>query len=293
MLDYISYILLIGTIKFLIYIPDFIVKIVLKLIAILGYYLNMEHRKYAFANLNLAYGDSLSKKEKIKIIKSTYLNLAYTAYEFLENSNNSKEKITSMVEVENSEIIENAIRDNKKIIFITAHCANWELSCSYIAINYLPLTVVGRLFNNRFLNKALVASRTKHNTKMLSKHEAARGLVSEIRAGNTLGLVVDQNISEKNGILVDFFNHKARQVDSVSKLAGKFNTIIIPAFGSRVDFKKHKLHFYEPIILNDNSSIEETTQLQANIIEKHIKKYPNDWLWLHRRWKEMYEHIYD
>jgi KDO2-lipid IV(A) lauroyltransferase len=296
MLNYTYYLILkIGT-SILRLLPHMLLESVLNLMAKLAYYLIVEHRKYAFANLDFVYGDKLSQEEKIHIVKSAYKNLIFTSYEFLENRENSKEKITSMVSVQNDSIIKDAIKSGRNIIFITAHIGNWEIMCTYIAINYTPLTVVGRLLNNKYLNDDLVASRTKHNTKMLNKHDAARGLVAELKNGNRIGLVVDQNINEKNGLLVDFFGKQARQADSTAKLSKKFDAIIIPAFGSRQGFRNHKLEIYKIIDPRDytsDDSVYELTQAQANIIEEHIRKYPHDWLWQHRRWKEKYPDIYN
>jgi len=109
-----------------------------------------------------------------------------------------------------------------------------------------------------------------------------------------LALVVDQNTASNMGILINFFNKKARQTEAPAKLATKFDALIIPVFVIKDDFCKYTMRFSTPIEsskLEDNS-IEAITQQQADIIEEQIRSKPEDWFWQHQRWKNQYEERY-
>ncbi len=154
--------------------------------------------------------------------------------------------------------------------------------------------MVGRPMNNRYFNEELNKTRTKNNTEMLTKKDASRGLVKALKNNRILGLVVDQH--NRNGIDVKFLGHKVKQTDSVARLALKFDAIIIPLFFTMEEFGKYKAKFYEPIEprnFTSDDNIFQLTQAQANIMEQHILKNPEQWFWQHKRFKKYNKEIYE
>jgi KDO2-lipid IV(A) lauroyltransferase len=135
--------------------------------------------------------------------------------------------------------------------------------------------------------------RNKNNCEMLYKKESAKGLIKALKNDKILGLAIDQNITLKAGMEVRFFDHRATQADSPARLAKKFDAIIIPVFSILNDFCDYTIKFGEPIDINgSNLSIEEATQMQADVIEAQIRDYPDIWFWQHKRWKEFYREKY-
>jgi len=293
MFDYFIF-LIYKIFKFIILIiPKSIIKIFLDGLSSFIYFINKEHKKYAFANLDFVYGEELSKKEKTTIVKNTYTNLVYNLYDFIENQTLDLKGFENKITVKNDEVLKNAIKKNKKIILITAHYGNWEYGNTFIPLKYKPTTMVGRPMNNKYFNEELTASRERNNTKMLRKQDAARGLVKAIKEDRIVGLVIDQHNS--TGIEVDFFGKKVLQTDSSSKLAVKFDAIIIPLFFKRTSFGKYDAIFYDEIEPKDfegENQIENLTQAQADIIETQIRKEPSQWFWQHKRFKVFHSEIY-
>ena len=269
-------------------------KIFLDGLASLIYLLNKEHKRYAKINLDFVYGNSISQNRKKKIIKNSYKNLIYNLYEFIENQTLDLEGFEKKITVQNEDFILNAIKNKRKIILITAHYGNWEYGNTFIPLKYGPTTMVGRPMNNKYLNKELDKTRTRNNTQMLTKKDASRGLVKALKNNRILGLVIDQHSGI--GIDVEFLGHKVKQADSASRLAVKFDALIIPLFFTMDFFGKYTAKFYEPIDPNNfksENNILKLTQAQANVMQQHIYNNPNQWFWQHKRFKEYNKKIYD
>ena len=296
MIDYLLY-LVYRLFKFIVKItPVFLVKYFLYAVAKLIYLIDKKHRRIARANLDLAFGDEKTQEQKEKIIKESYLNLVFNLYEFIENQDLNLEGLEKKITVENEEVILNAIKENRKIILVTAHYGNWEYLTSFISLKYKPITVVGRPMNNKYLNDDLRIARSKHNSQMLDRKGAGKGLVKALKEDRLIGLVVDQHTSVKRGgILIDFFDKKAMQSDTPARLASKFDALIIPLFFIKNSFRNYKVKFYEAIDIKEIESediIKACTQKQADVIVAQIKNKPDDWFWQHKRWKETCNEIY-
>jgi len=121
-------------------------------------------------------------------------------------------------------------------------------------------------------------------------------LESVLKNNRMLGLLVDQNTSENEGILVDFFGKPVRHTPSAAILARRFDALIIPAFITTEDHHHYEITFYEPIITKKSEDKErdifESVQEQARITEEIIRKKPEEWFWLHKRWKNKFEEYY-
>ena len=294
MIDYLLF-LIYKIFKFIVLLlPKFLVKIFLDGLAYFIYLINKEHKQYAKANLDFVYGDTISEDRKKEIIKNSYTNLIYNLYEFCENQSLDLKGFDEKVIVENEYYISDAIKNKRKIIFITAHYGNWELGNSFMSLKYGPTTVVGRPMNNKYLNEELEILRTANGTQMLTKNDASRGLIKALKQNRILGLVVDQH--NGFGIDVEFLGHKVKQADSIARLAIKFDALIIPMFFTMNSFGKYTGKIYEPIDPNnfqDENKILDMTQAQANVIEKHILEKPDQWFWQHKRFKEYDKEIYN
>jgi KDO2-lipid IV(A) lauroyltransferase len=293
MFDYLIFILY-KIFKFIVLLlPKFFVKFFLDIFASFIYVINIKHKKIAKANLDFVYEDRITENEKFNIIKSNYKNLVYNIYEFVENQTLTLKDFEKKVTVKNEKYILDAIKNKRKIILITAHYGNWEYGSTFIPLKYAATTMVGRPLNNNYLNKELKIARTRNNNEMLTKREASRGLVKALKNDRILGFVIDQH--NRGGIDIDFLGHKVKQADSASRLAVKFDAVVIPVFFTMSEFGKYTAEFYEPLEAKDfegENQILDFTQAQAKAMEKHILNKPGQWLWLHKRFKKYNKNIY-
>jgi len=277
--------------------PKKILNFILNIISLLAFYLDKKHKRIIKINLDFAFKDELGQKEKEKIIKKCYKNLIYNLADFVKNQGISKEELAKKVEFKNEKILIDALNKKEKIILITAHYGNWELLPLAIAAFFSPIVIVGRSLDSKIMNEILKKNREQYNIKLLDKKGAMKGLIKELKNNRIVGLLVDQNTAENEGILINFFEKLARHTPTASLLAKKFNAKIIPVFIHSDNYEKYIITFYQPIKYNNTENsqeeIKKCTQAQASITEKVIRQKPDEWFWFHKRWKNQYEEIYN
>jgi len=298
MIDY-MYLFLYKFFAFLVNIlPSSIINIVLSGLSRFSYRFSKKHHQIINANLDLAFDNALPQKEKDKIGIRTFYNLLQTTIGLMRRETYSKEDILRDVIFENEVIVHEALEKEKKIIFITAHYGNWELIPPLLTTHFhLDLSIIGRKLDSKMMDTVLVSNRERFNVKMIYRKNAIKNAVKAIRNGNALGLLLDQHLGEKQGgIAINFFRHKAYQSPAASILARTLDATIIPVFISTADHIKYSLTFYPalPVLKTENKEqdIQQMTQAQADIMEKIIRNKPDEWFWVHKRWKGFYPEIY-
>ncbi len=276
--------------------PKAIVKAIIELLCKFAYIIDFKYKKIAKVNLDLAFEDKMSEDEKTRIIKKCYKNMLYILKEFIENQNISKENLLNKVTFYNEHIYQNAFKQNKKIIFLTAHYGIWELLPLAIGAKICPMSVIGRKLDSPKMNEILEKNRQQFNITLFEKKGAMRGILKALSNGSTVGLLVDQNTSDYDGILVSFFGKLVRHTPAAAQIARKTGATIIPVFITTNDYKKFDITFYDEISTqntdNNEEDIRQSVQAQANITQKMIEKKPDEWFWFHKRWKNQYGELY-
>lgn len=264
--------------------------------SIFVYWVDRKHRHIAQVNLDLAYAESLSAESKDKIIQKTYFNLMLLLIDFVRNQGISREALLKKVHFKNENILTDALAEGRKIILMTAHYGNWELLPLAIAAKFGPLTGVGRKIDSHAIDNILNKNRQQFNIEMLDKKGALRDMMVVLKNNRMLGLLVDQNTSENEGVLVDFFTKPVRHTPSAAIMARRFDAVIIPAFIVTEEDFSHTITFYPPIYTektdNKEKDILDSVQKQAKITEEIIREEPTLWFWLHQRWKNQFEEAY-
>lgn len=292
---YVFYIFFRGLFK---YTPNIILKYILSFLAWVMYLVSREHKKIAQANLKFAYDNTLSEEEKKSIIKTSYKSLLFNLFEFFENQYLSQEEILAKMKYRiNEDVVFDALKQKRKVIIATAHYGGWELALPYVALQYGPVAVVNRKMDNPLIQKEYVKARNRNNIIMLDKKSAAKGMVKALKNEQVVAVVIDQN-TRKGGIDIEFFGKRATATDATSRLALKFDAVIVPLFAVMKDFREYELVVYDPVDVTkiefseDEDPIQKLTQLQADIIEKQVRALPHQWFWQHKRWKRYHNEIY-
>ncbi len=275
--------------------PNFLLKHLLVLISKIVYLFNKKHRKIVDINLDLAFDKNLSKKQKDDISYGSYKSLMFNMSEFIENQYLSKDKILHKANIQNEEVILDAIKNKRKIIFMTAHYGGWEIALPFIALKYGKLAVVNRKMNNPYMQNMYAKARDNNNIVMLEKSMAAKGMIKAFQKDQFIAVAIDQHI--KSGVEIDFFGKKVMATDSTSRMALKFDAIIIPIFAVMNDFRDYTIKIGNGIdIINHEfkteDKIKELTQLQNSLVEEQIKLKPEQWFWQHKRFKHKHNELY-
>ena len=300
MLDY-FYLGLYHALRFLVKIsPKCVLKSFLKSLASAFYHLDKKHTNIMRVNLKMCFA-SLKDDEIERLIKKNYYNFALFGAEFLLNQNTTKEQILSKISFENEELFNSVLSQNRPIIVQTAHYGNWELFSLAMAARYGAVSIIGRALDSGKMNEILSANRTRFDIELIEKKSAVKQALKALNNRRLLGILVDQNTAKNEGLECEFFSHKIMHTHAASVFASKSGAIIIPAFIERNESKddSFKIVFYEPIdmqILSQNHSKEEAlrlaTQAQSDATAAQISKKPDEYFWMHKKFKCFYENNY-
>jgi len=188
------------------------------------------------------------------------------------------------IRYEGFEHFEQARRQGKGVLFATLHLGAWELSAYSHALMAEPMYVVVRPLDNPLLDAFVTRRRAASGNIILGKKEATRAIFQALKENKAVGILVDQNVGLDDGIFVNFFGHKVCVSPVFAKLAARTNAVVIPGYAIWSPAEaKFVLKFDEPVGITGNTLID-TQRIQASL-ERAIRAYPDQWLWIHRRWK--------
>jgi KDO2-lipid IV(A) lauroyltransferase len=252
------------------------------------YHLSPRRRLIAIYNLKRAFPEK-SIAEVTLIAKGVYRNMAIVAAEFFDIPWLTKDRIHEVVEVEGFEHCVEALKKGRGLLMFGAHFGNWELQAIAMSLLVHPLVVIYRTLDNRILEHLVMSVRTSTGNMPLVKQKSMRKILRTLKANGIVGLLIDQNWSWQEGVFVDFFGRPACTTDGLALLALHTEAPVIPSFTVRVDSGKYRLIIGEAVELINTDQRESdvliNTQNFTRIIEDMIRKYPDQWLWVHQRWK--------
>ncbi len=241
-------------------------------------------------NLELAFAEKFSKKERAELLRGVYRHLGWQLVEFCRMSRYTPENTREWIRTEGLDHYLSAKARGKGVLIVTGHLGAWELSSFYHSLMGYPMGMVIRRLDNRRLDGYVNAIRCQHGNRVLHKDDFARGLLTAMRAGETVGILMDTNMRPPQGVFVEFFGRQACTASGLARVALKTGAAVLPGFmlwepGER----KYVLHFGPEIVFTRSGDAEAdaqaATQLCASATEQWIRRYPDQWLWIHRRWK--------
>lgn len=285
------------TLKFLIFIlPSSLQKMLAKFLAFAFMKLKKKRFHVVMTNLNLAFGETKSKEEKLEIAKKCYYNFAkYLGINFILNQNTTKQKILEQVVFKNEHFLLDAIRSGRPIIVTTAHFGQWEIFPLAVAAHFGPSSVLGRRLDSSVMDKILRANRVQFDVELIDKDGGAKDILKALKARRIVGILVDQNTAPKDGIKVQFFGKDVLHTPAASVLAQKTNALIINAFIYQKGENLNEICFEEPIDISTfdkEDAVQKATQIQCSACEEMVRARPEEYFWFHQRFKRFYENEY-
>lgn len=270
--------------------PNFILNFLAFCVSKIVFKLNKKHRKIIDINLTICF-PLKNEKERKQLSFKIYNNFAKFGLDCIKNQNTSKEKILNKIVFDNEEILNNALKERKNIIFTTAHYGNWELLSLAYAAKFGAISIVGKQLKSEKMTQILAKNRTQFDIELIDKKGGLKKMLSAIKNKRTLGILTDQDCTDNESIKLDFFGKKVNYQMGASVLAKKTGAVIIPAFIYMGNDKKFHIKFFktlDPL----NSSIEELTKYQAKCCEEMIKFKPDEYFFFHRRFASYDEKLY-
>jgi KDO2-lipid IV(A) lauroyltransferase len=252
------------------------------------YLVDRKLRRVGMRNLELAFPEK-SRTERRRILRGAFTSLGRHAAEVCLFPRYTRENIRETVVYDGFENFARACDRGKGVLFLTAHLGAWELSAFAHSLYGHPLNIVMRPLDNLYLDRLARKYRGMHGNKAVDK-DFARGLIRAMRQGETAGVLMDTNMIASQGVFVDFFGIPACTANGLARVALKTDAAVVPGFTLwDPGLKKYRLRFDPPAKLvhtaDPEADVVANTALFTNIIEAYVRRYPEQWLWVHRRWK--------
>ena len=285
------------TLKFLIFImPSSLQNMLAKFLAFAFMKLKKKRFHVVMTNLNLAFGETKTKEEKLEIAKKCYYNFAkYLGINFILNQNTTKQKILKQVVFKNEHFLLDAMKSGRPIIVTTAHFGQWEIFPLAVAAHFGPSSVLGRRLDSSVMDKILRANRAQFDVELIDKDGGAKDILKALKARRIVGILVDQNTAPKDGIKVQFFGKDVLHTPAASVLAQKTNALIINAFIYQKGENLNEICFEQPIDISTfdkEDAVQKATQMQCSACEEMVRARPEEYFWFHQRFKRFYENEY-
>jgi len=261
-----------------------------------AFHLDKKHRRVIRQNLRFIYGDDADEKLVEEVSRYAYQNLALNILFTIERRYISLEAFREKITFENLEYVEKVQAEGRPIIFSTAHFGQWELGGSAVSAFVEPVMAIYKTMKNPYFENYLLESRAKFRISNVPHHGAFKPLIKQMRQKKSMAILVDTNVRERDGIVVDFLGKPTRQVTTPAYLGRKLNAAVIPAVAYTEDDDHYIIRFFPEIEVkksdDESADIHDATQKLADWLSQVIYDDPKQWFWMHRRWKTDYPHIY-
>ena len=222
------------------------------------------------------------------VAKGMYAHLGALLVEFLRISAVTPEKLSRDVIFTDFEKIDSILIQGRGLIALTAHIGNFELLAMVSAFKGVPLTIITKKLKPGWLNDWWVETRSRFGLRVLPSRNSFLDCLGVLGNNGVLAFVLDQNMNKYRGIFVDFFGRPACTSPGLAILSARSGAPVLPAFITREGDGRHKVHILDPLPSprgTGKDMIRAATQQYTTIIEQFIRAHPDQWIWLHRRWR--------
>lgn len=254
----------------------------------IGYLVDGRHRRIALSNLRLAFGAAMDEKERRRIVRACWMHFGRTAFDTLNFPKLSPSAVDSLVHYDGLDHIRGAYRRGKGVLLFSGHFGHWELVAVMQGYLDLPLALVTRPLDNPRLEQRLARLRRQSGNDIIHHRGAVRGMVQALRRGRGVAVVIDQDARQR-GVFVPFFGHPASTTPTLASLALKTGAAVVPVFSVPRPDGSYQVIYEPPLEVkrtgNRDADVLRLTAECTAIIERWVRRRPELWLWMHRRWK--------
>jgi KDO2-lipid IV(A) lauroyltransferase len=246
-------------------------------------------RRTGLRNLELAYPE-MPGAERRRILRGVYRQLGWQLGEFCQMRRYTRENTRDLFRYDGLEHYLAARELGRGVLIVTGHLGAWELSSFWHSLMGHPMTMVIRRLDNARVDRMVNAIRCMHGNRVVHKDDFARGLLVAMRQGDTVGILMDTNMTPPQGVFVPFFGVEACTASGLARVALRTGAAVLPGFLVwEAGEGKYVLHFGPEFTLvetgDDERDVLENTARFTAALEGFVRRYPEQWLWVHRRWK--------
>ena len=251
------------------------------------YAIDRSHRTVAARNVAEAF-PTRTPAEHAVIVRGAFTHFGRLLFELLKFSTLSDAQMLARVEFEGEERVRSAYAQGKGVLFVTGHFGYWELQALVHGLRLQPMAVMARALDNPYLHRLLEEMRTRTGNSVIYRQGTLRRAMRVLQEGQGVGVLIDQHIQSRDAIHVDFFNRPAATTPIVAALAMRTGARIVPLFALPLGGGRYRMiyeHAIEPPPEGTEDPIHELTQRCTDVLEMYVRRHPDLWLWMHRRWR--------
>jgi Kdo2-lipid IVA lauroyltransferase/acyltransferase len=247
--------------------------------------------KVSRENIKKTLGSSISDSEAAGLNRRVYMHFGQTLFELAHIFRINKKNLDKYIVFEGAENLNRALAKGKGVFLLSAHLGNWEMITAAVSIRYGVLSAIASPQHSPSVNRLINTVRTRFGMELIPKKKGLKKMVSAINRNRIVGILLDLNTKWDQGVFVDFLGRPACTNKSLALMALKMDTPVIPGFSIRENDGLYHIKLGEEVPLvrtgDRTKDIEENTALFTKIIESQVKRYPDQWLWVHKRWKTL------
>jgi len=268
--------------------PDPLVRASGDAMGALFFILDRPHRRVAEDNLARAF-PSRSAEERRAIVRAAFRHFGRLLFEILKFSTLSPEQLLARVEFDGGERVRLAYGQGKGVLCITGHFGFWELHAIAHPLQFEPIGVLARTLDNARLNTLLEQIRQRTGNTVIYRQGSIRRVMRLLSERHGVAVLIDQHIQGPDAVYVEFFERPAATTSAVAALALRTGAPVVPVFALPLPDGRYRLiyeHPVEPPSADSEDAIREFTQRCTDVLEMYVRRHPDLWLWMHRRWRD-------
>ena len=245
------------------------------------------HRRIAMANLAMAL-PSKSAEERRAVVSGVFSHFGSMLLELIKVGTLTDGEILDRIESEGEERIRQAHARGRGVLLFTGHFGYWEVGAIALALRVQPMAVMARPLDNPYLHDMLERIRTRSGNSVIYRQGAIRKVLQELAANRAVAILIDQHLHTPDAVHVDFFSRPAATTNALAAVAMRTGAPVIPAFALPLPDGRYRLvyeHAVEPPASDSPDAVREFTQRCTDVLEMYIRRHPELWLWMHRRWR--------
>jgi KDO2-lipid IV(A) lauroyltransferase len=293
-LEYLIVRALVAIVRFM---PGSLVRACGTALGLTFYTVDRAHRRIAERNLATAF-PVRSEAERRAIGRAAFAHFGRLLMELLKFSTLSRDQMLARVEFDGDERARAAYAHGRGVLFVTGHFGFWELQALVHAIRVEPVVVLGRALDNPYLNALLERIRERTGNTVIYRKGTIRRVMRTLEANHGVAVLIDQHIMSRDAIYVDFFEQPAATTSAVAALALRTGAVVVPVFALPVGGGRYRMIYEHPVEPPrgdpepaggpvSEQAIREFTQRCTDVLEMYVRRHPDLWLWMHRRWRDV------
>lgn len=267
--------------------PAFVRVFLAWTLAILWFDIFRIRRKVVLDNLRTAFPE-WSEKQRVKTARRSLCNLGlnFIEYSFLPWLN--KDNVDRYFEFEGLDVFENALAQNRGVLLLTLHLGHGDLACAGLALKGYPMVMVSKFFKLQWLNDLWFGMRARAGVKFVPPRNSSYALLKGLKSGQAVIIPLDQFTGPPIGVRSTFFGKETGTAAGLAVMNERSKAPVVSVYTFRTPEGRHKVHFVRE--MNIEGAAETVTQAYNDELEKFVRAHPDQWMWLHRRWKRFVVH---